>query len=108
MQSLGVKVVAAAGIPVQLTTGDTFCDEVFFQPMKSLSAAGTPPVDNVEPIYILNSSTAKGASSTNVLFALLPGQPGQSLRSRTPLGLNLKNIYLDADTSADGALVSYV
>ena len=107
MQSLGVKVVTNGGTPVQLTTGDTFCDEVVFTPMRSLSAAGTPPTDNNEPIYVLNSSTAKGASSTNVLLVLLPGQSGVTIRSRTPLGINLKNIYLDADTNSDGALVSY-
>ena len=108
MQSLGVKVVTSAGTPVQLSTSDLFCDEVIFVPMQSLGAAGTPTTENAEPLYVMNSNVAKSASSTNIILPLQPGQPGTSLRSRKDKGLNLKNMWIDADTSGDGVHVSFI
>jgi len=107
MQGLGVIVVASAGTPQVLSATKLECNRVTFQPMRSLSVAGTAPVDNSGHVYILNSSAAKGASSTNVLLVLAIGQPATTLPSFAPNGIDLNRLYVDADNSSDGVLVSY-
>lgn len=115
-QPLGaVKVVTTAGTPVQLTTANIRVNQIWIQPMKSLSAAGTPPVDNAGFIYLINhagasgSPTAKGAASTNIVAAIGTGQNTVGLPAHVyeVRGMNLSDFWLDADNSLDGALISY-
>lgn len=108
MQSLGVIVVTSAGTPVVLSSASRKCTEIIFQPMQSLAAAGTRPTPNAGFVYILNSSAAKGAASTNVLLALDINQPAVTLRAAAKDGYDLSRIWVDADNSSDGVLVSYV
>ena len=103
-----VKVVTTAGTPVQVTTNtEIVCSEIWLQPMRSLSAAATAPEQNSGAIYLMNSSTAKGASSSNVIMALDTQQPAVSLKSPVPNGINLSKLWLDADNNGDGVLISY-
>ena len=104
MQSLGIVTVAASGTPQRLTTNDIKCERISIQPLKAGGAQGTAPTPNTGYVYLLNNSTAKETTLANCVLALAIGADAFTLPVR---GINLSSLYLDADNSGDGALISY-
>lgn len=115
-ETLGaVKVVAAAGTPVRLTTSNIRVNVIWIQPMRTLSALGTAPVDNTGAIYLINHAgaagtpAAKGATSSNIVAVFRSGENALGPRQHEYQvnGMNLSDFWLDADIAGDGALISY-
>lgn len=99
---LGRITVTSAGTPVRATATATPCFAVIFTPV-----AGNAGATHVG-ISTLVKSTGVGVIKT----LLKPGATGVSdeLRITAPEGnlLNAADYYVDADTSADAVLVSYI
>lgn len=106
MKSIGLVTVSLAGTPVQLKSTSQICDSVNIEPVKSLG----PYVDNVGKIYIGTSAAMNKTTGAGVLYVLAPGQPAATVRQpgRIPFLDDVSNYWMDADTSGDGALISYV
>ena len=102
-----VKLVTAAGTPVQLSATSKPFNELLIQPMSDLSALGTAPVFNVGYIYLKRTSTAKGTGSTDIVMAIPNTSTGVTLRAQSRNGDDLMQYWLDADNSGDGALLAY-
>ena len=107
MTPLGAIKTVTAGTPSSLATGETKATKIWIQPMRSLSAAGTAPVPNTGTIYLMNSSTAKAIGSINVFASIGSLDNTILLESRQREGWDLSKIYMDADNTGDGALISY-
>ena len=105
--TLSLKTVTTAGTPVQVSTTNIRCSQITIQPLRGLGASTVAPTQNSGYIYLMNSSTAKGAASTNIVAALASGADAVMLRAEQINGFNLADFYLDADTSGDGAIISY-
>lgn len=102
INSLGKLTVASAGTPIPLTATKTLCHSVLIEVLST----------NVGKIYIgtsaLNSSTLVGT------VAIL-GIPTSAILpvftmglSYAPNPINIANLYIDADNSGDGVIVSYL
>ena len=108
MLSLGLKTVTTAGTAVVLSATKIRCTKIWIQPLKALNAAAAEHTDNVGTLYIMNSSTAKGAASTNIMAVIPTGADTILLEASQKGGYDLSTIYLDAVNNGDGALVNYV
>ena len=109
MTPLGaVKTVTAAGTPEVLTTSDIVATRIWVQPMRALSALGTSPVLNTGFVYLKTGTVAKGTGSTDIILAVDPNAlTAIPLESAMRDGWHLNRIYIDADNSGDGVLISY-
>lgn len=104
-KSLGFIAVTTAGTPVRLAATPTPCNYISIQPRKNLTTA------NTGNLYVMTGTgTGGAASNATLVFSILA-------TGASPLVLTINNVgcdqldlslwYLDAATSADGALVSY-
>ena len=107
MTPLGAVKTVTAGTPSALASSETRATKIWIQPMRSLSVAGTTPVPNTGTIYLMNTSAAKGASSTNIFASIGSLDNVILLESQQREGWDLSKIYMDADNTGDGALISY-
>ena len=102
--SLGKVTVTTAGIPVQLAAKTTNCNVAYFQALST----------NTGKIYIGVTAGLVKATLANVLRVLLP-PPATPLtldsfspQGITPGPIDLSTIFVDADNSLEGILVSYL
>lgn len=105
MVALGIKTVASAGTPVQIQAASTPCNQVNFQPVKSVG----PYTDNAGAIYIGLQGMSK-STGAGVLYVLKPGVPASSVEAKSSRNVNMddvSNYWVDADSNGDGVLVSY-
>ena len=104
LRPLAAITVLVAGTPQQLSLNSVNCNAIYFQPFSS----------NTGKIYVgrsnLNKSTLAGC-----LRVLLPPPATPTFldswnpQGRTSMGpMDLSTVYVDADNSGDGVLVSYL
>lgn len=103
--SLGKIVVTTAGTPVQVVSGTTNCNTVYFSALSGqagqqmyIGLKGLVKATLVGVLHILQKPLATPAT----LDQWAPGS-GVSVGP-----IDLSTIYVDADTSGDGILVSYL
>lgn len=101
LKSLGKVTVAAAGTPVRATLNESVpATRYAVQSFTVTALAGNTGTN----IYVGNSGLNK--STLAGVFAIVPkGSSSSAIIAQAPAGINLNEIYLDADTSADSALV---
>ena len=101
--SLGKIAVTTAGVPQQVVLVTTNCNVAYFQALST----------NTGKIYIGLSGLVK-ATLANVLRVLVPPPTTPlTLDSWNPQGItqapiDLSTIFLDADTSGQGLVISYL
>ena len=107
INTLGIKTVVTAGTPIQLSTTVQKCNRIWVQPLKAFGASAAADTANAGVIYILNTLTAKGESSTNVIARLDSGENAVLLEAPKSGHFDLSAFWIDAQTSGDGAIISY-
>lgn len=106
INTLGI-ITATAGTPTQLSSSVIKCNRIWIQPLKAFGASGDVDTNNSGMVYILNTLTAKGASSANVIARLAPEENAIMLEAPVQYGFDLSAFWLDTQITADGALISY-
>lgn len=102
LKSLALVTVAAAGTPVRSTINETVPAARYGVQSFTVFALAANSGAN---IYVGNSVMVK-ATGVGV-YAIVPkGGAGSVIISESPAGFNMADIYLDADTNGDKALVS--
>ena len=102
--SAGKVTVTSAGTPVRATTNEsTPTARLGVQSFTVFAPSGNTGTN----IYVGNSSMNK-TTYAGVYAIIAKGGSASFSILNAPAGLNLNEIFIDADTSADVALVSYV
>lgn len=102
-KSLGLVTVVTAGTPVQAHSTDVWCESYMVEPF----------VGNTGRIYVGLSSTDFRAGTTDMIgYCPVPTANVVSVfssgrGSNGAASFNLKNIWLDASVSGEGAVISY-
>ena len=102
LRSFGKVTVSTAGTPIRVTTNEsTPTDRVGVQSLTVQALAGNTGTN----IYV-GSSTMNKSTLAGVYLIVAKGATGVSVINLAPAGINANEVYLDADTSGDSALVS--
>jgi hypothetical protein len=105
-----VITVVTAGTPVQVATVHTPCQAVFIQAMPNNTGRTVIGSDNTV------RANAAGSNPSGTVLAIL-GAPSSNTATPpsanggnppAPVGLNLKNLWIDASTSGEAVIVSYI
>lgn len=107
LKSLGFVVVTTAGMPVQVSASQLISALIRFQAKKNQTN------ENTGNIYIMTANVPAASNPTKIYAILYPGQASDPVEvGGSPFfignGLDLSQIWLDADNNGDGALVGYV
>lgn len=102
LKSFGKITVASAGTPVRVTVNESDpTARVGLQSISVFASAGNSGTNIYLGTATMNKSTYAG------VYAIIPkGAVISSVINLAPVGLDARDLYLDADTSADTALVS--
>lgn len=102
LKSLGKVTVTTAGTPVRCTVNESVPGaRVGLQTISVFALAGNSGTNIYLGTATMNKSTLAG------VYAIIPkGAVISGSIIMAPAGLNAADLYLDADTSADAALVS--
>lgn len=101
--ALGKITVAVAGTPVQVLATNKPCNAIYFEQISGQTGK----------IYIMDRSTGNKTTLVGVLKVLLVPTstflPNWTVGlPSTQNGLNVANFWIDADTSNESALVTYL
>lgn len=102
LRSFGKVTVASAGTPVRATSNESVpTARVGVQSLTVFALAGNAGAN----IYVGNSAMNK--STLAGVYAIVPkGSSGGATINLAPAGINANEIFIDADTNGDAALVS--
>ncbi len=102
LKSLGKITVASAGTPVVCTTNETApTARLGVQSINVFALAGNSGTNIYVGSATMNKSTLAG------VYAIVPkGNDVSAVVINAPAGINANEVYIDADTTNDAALVS--
>lgn len=102
LKSLGKVTVTTAGTPVRATINEsTPANRYAVQSFSVFALAGNSGANIYAGSSAMNKTTLAG------VYAIIPkGAAGSAVIVQAPAGINLNEIYIDADTNGDACLVS--